>query len=102
MTENIVQFPEDKPPKFMIGPMTSWPVVIEGRLIPGLTAWEEGDKTFVCVADRMAISVPNVNAYDVCYIVAQALAVGAGYNDAGAETKDRPFARMCAEITTPP
>lgn len=98
MTENVIEFPEDKPPQFMIGPFKSYPVVIEGRKIPRLEAWEEGENTFILVDGRICISVPNKHAYDVCFITATALAVGSGYSHIGAETKDRCFAPQCSEI----
>lgn len=98
MTDNITEFPKEEPLEFMMGVMKYCPVIIEGRKIPGLQAWKEGDKTFILVDDRIAISVPNESAYEVCYIVATALAVGAGYTHIHAKTKDRCFAPLCAEI----
>ncbi len=102
MTDNVHQFPPpEKAPEFMIGPFTEYRVVIEGRLIPNLTAFREGDDVVLVIDHRLSISVPADRAYDVCWLVANAMAVAAGYPCLSSDNKDRPFAPQCAEIKTP-
>lgn len=98
LSHNVTQFPETKAPDFMMGAMKKYPVIIEGRKIPGLQAWKEGERTFILVDDRIAVSVLNECAYDVCFIVASALAIGAGYANIHSENRDRCFAPICSEI----
>jgi hypothetical protein len=69
-------------------------VIVEGRAIPLLTGWEEGEEVFLCVDGRMAIPVRKQDATQIAWFVANAMAISAGFPCLGAETKDRPFAPM--------
>lgn len=101
MTDNITKFPSTGAPEFLVGPFEEYRVVVEGRMIPKLTGFREGERTVLIVDRRMSISVPNDIAYDVALLVAEALAVGAGYSHLGAENKsERPFAPRSMEITS--
>lgn len=91
--DNIVKFPPRDAPEFLVGPFREWRVVVDGRMIPGLTGCRDGDDRTCLVLDhRFGLTVPNEYAYGVASFVANALAIGAGYPWYGAETKDRPFA----------
>lgn len=95
-TDNITQLHQE--PQWIIGPFETYHVVINGRLIPNLTARRRGEKTSITVDGRITITVPNETAYQVAAFAADVLAIGAGYSHAGAESKDRPFAPRVAEI----
>lgn len=100
---NVTDFPPPAaPPELLIGPFEYWQVVVGGRAIPRLTGFREGD-TMTCfvVDDRFACSVPNEVAHSVAYVIAQALAVGAGYSHAGADSKDHPFAPIATSLGDP-
>lgn len=99
MPDNVTQFPKQgAAPDFMIGPFTEHCVVIEGRLIPNLTAYHEGENTVLVVDRRFSITVPKDRAYDVAWLVANAMAVGAGYPCLSSESKERPFAPQCTQL----
>jgi len=98
MADNVMQFPEQKPPEFIIGPFAENRVVIEGRLIPHLTVTREGDKTGLVIDNRLSISVPNDLAYSVCWLLANAMAVAQGYPCLSSESKDRAFAPLCTKL----
>lgn len=101
MGDNVAQFPPPKgPPEWMIGPFEEWRVVIEGRAIPYLTAFREGsDHTCIVVDNRFTVSFPNELAYQAAWLLANAIAVGAGFPWLGAESRDRPFAPKCSAIS---
>ena len=79
-------------------------VEIEGRIIPRLTAIRVGDGSIGLVVDgRFGATFPNEGIADqAAWLIAQALAVGAGYSSLGAETKDRPFAPRSMKIDAKP
>jgi hypothetical protein len=91
---SVVDFPEPpKQPDLLIGPFTYHKVVVDGRAIPRLTGYPNGDDMTTLIVDaRFAIDVPNNIASSVAWLVANALAVGEGYPHLGALTKDMPFA----------
>jgi hypothetical protein len=87
-------------PEWIIGPFEENRVVVEGRMIPGLTAHRQADGRVTLIVDRrFMVDFPSDEvARQAAWLVAQALAIGAGYSHLGAEGKDRAFAPMCAEI----
>lgn len=97
---DVLQFPEKKdgPPDFIIGPFEENRVVLEGKLIPKLTAQREGDNISLCLDNRLSIAVPKEAAYDVAWLVANAMAIGAGYPCFTADRKTEAFAPGCSEI----
>lgn len=97
--DNVSQFPpRDGAPEFMIGPFTENRVVIDGRLIPKMTAWREGDKIWICLDNRLSTHFPSEWGWNAAWLAATAMAIGAGYPCITAESKDRPFAPQCSEI----
>lgn len=94
----ILNFPESKPCDPLVGPFTEYRVVVEGRLIPNLTGWKEGDQTWLSVDRRFAISVPHELAHQVAWLLANAMAVASGYPWLGAESKQQPFAPKVTEL----
>ena len=96
---DVLEFPKpDGPPEFIIGPFEEYRVVIEGRLIPKLTAFREGDDICLVLDNRLSISVPKSRAYDIAWLVANALAIGAGYACITSDEKIKPFAPNCGEL----
>lgn len=86
--------------KDMFGPKNAGhQIIVEGRAIPGLTGWVEGDEVFLCIDNRMTVPVRKQDAQQVAWFVANAMAVASGYAFVGAETKDRPFAPLVSGIT---
>lgn len=77
----------------MIGPRSvGYQAIIEGRAIPGLTLYEEGEDVSLVLDNRLSITVPRDMAHQVAWFAATALALGQGYSHIGGQTKDRPFA----------
>ena len=67
--------------------------VVDGREIPRLTVYERSDKEITILLDRrFAIDVTRELSGCICWMIANALAIGEGYPFLGAETKNRPFA----------
>lgn len=67
-------------------------VIVDGRVLPIITAWAEGEEVCLCVDNRLSTNIPKEYAYSVAWIIGQAMAVASGYSSLSAETKDRPFA----------
>lgn len=100
--ENVVSFPKQEkadPLDFILGPVVVNHVVVEGRVIPGLTAQRNANGTVGLIIDgRMCVDFPPDIAKNAAWLLAQALAVGAGYTHSGAESKERSFAPQVAHI----
>ena len=91
--DNIIRLPpNEQPPEFLIGPFKVWRVQIDGRIIPRLTAFHDGDKIALVVDNRFSASFPYADAYLAASLIAHAIAIGEDYSHLGADTKDRPFA----------
>jgi hypothetical protein len=90
------------PPSLLIGPFTEYCVVVEGRDIPGLTGYPDGDKIALVVDRRFSASFAPEDAHQAAWLIAQALAIGAGYPWLGATSKNQPFAAQAMELKTPP
>jgi hypothetical protein len=100
MDSTIHEFPAPpKQPDLLVGPFEEWRVMVEGRIIPRLTGHRQEDGRITLIVDRrfMADFAPDV-ARQAAWLIAQALAVGAGYPWLGATSKDKPFAPQAAEI----
>ena len=93
----ITQLQNDSP-SLLVGPFQEWRVVVEGRSIPRLTGFHDGNKIALVVDGRYSASFSEADARCAAWLIAQALAIGAGYSNLAAETKDRPFAPQIAEI----
>lgn len=99
---DVVNFPpRAERPELLVGPFSYHKVVVDGRAIPRLTGCPHGpDETTLIVDGRFMIDVPNSLAHQVAWLVANALAVGAGFSHLGATSKDAtPFAPQIAEIS---
>lgn len=85
-------------PELLIGPFEAYKVVVEGRAIPNMTGFKEGDKTFLILDNRLSIGVPHDLAPTVAWFAANAMAIGQGYTHLGATSKDAsPFAPQITE-----
>lgn len=86
----------------MVGPFEEFRVIVEGRLIPRLTAYKDGEKIGLVVDNRFSVSLSERDARSVAWLVANALAIGSGYSHIGAMNKDQPFAPIGQELSCPP
>lgn len=98
MDDNVSQFPKKEPLDPLVGPFEYYKIVVEGRAIPGLSGYHDGDMVGLVLDHRLSISVPRELAHQVAWFAANAMAIGAGYSHLGAESKDRPFAPQCIEL----
>lgn len=99
MTNNVVELPKPpEQPPLLIGPFQEWRVQVEGRIIPRLTGFHDGDKIALVVDHRFSASFSEADARQAAWLIAQALAIGEGYPSLGAATKQRPFAPLGSEI----
>jgi hypothetical protein len=101
---NVVNLTEPRDPYgFMVGPFEYHRVIVEGRAIPNLTAHRDGPGQIALVIDhRFSVTVPADLGESVAWLIANAMAIAAGYPSMNAETKDRPFAPRCAELSEIP
>lgn len=98
--DNLMPFPERLvTPDLLIGPFQTFKVRVEGRVIPRLTGSPCGDKIELVVDGRFGATFSKEDAYQVAWLIGQAMAVGDGYSHLGAETKSRPFAPQAMEIS---
>ncbi|WP_162685481.1 hypothetical protein [Roseovarius amoyensis] len=75
-------------------------VIVEGRLIPRLTARDRGGDEITIVLDgRFSIDIPRERSGQICWMVANAMAIGAGYPSLSADGADRPFAPRIVGIS---
>lgn len=104
MTDNITQFPSPpEQPDLLIGPFEEYRVVVDGRVMPLLTGFREGDKVWLVVDHRFACGpFDEEGARQAACLAGQAMAVTAGYPHLGAETKEQPFAPRGMALDTLP
>lgn len=100
MSDNVTHFPElPKQPDLLIGPFEEFRVVVDGRLMPLLTGYREGEKIWLVVDHRFACGpFSEEEARQAARLAGQAMAVTAGYPHLGATDKSKPFAPQCAQI----
>lgn len=92
----IIAFPkkEGETETLLFGPFEVWRVLVEGRIIPGLTGYKHAEGTFgLTVDDRFGGTFSDEwNARQAAYLIANAMAIAQGYSFLGAPNKDKPFA----------
>lgn len=71
---------------------------VDGRIIPRLTGYREGDKIVLVVDDRFSASFSEDDARQAAWLIAQAMAVSEGYPHMGATSKEQPFAPQGMQI----
>lgn len=97
--DNVTEFPAPAAqPEFLFAYHEMDRVQIEGRIIPHLTGSRNGDMVTLCVDRRFNVDFPADIARQAAWLIAQALAVGAGYPHLGATSKDMPFAPIATEL----
>lgn len=97
---SITEFPKPpKQPELLCGPFQYHKVVVEGRAIPGLTGFPDGDGFTALIVDgRFSITVPDDYAHRVAWLIANAIAVAKGYPCLSATSKEMPFAPIIGQI----
>jgi len=103
--DNVTALPKrEQPPQpdFLVGPLGSYHVVVDGRVMPLLSGFREGDKYWLVVDRRFACGpFGEEEARQAARLAGQAMAVTAGYPHLGAESKQHPFAPIGSAIDTP-
>ena len=90
---NVTDFPKLPDEEFLVGPFTSYRVVIHGKQIPKLRGHPIGDNDVELVLDgRFSIITDKETSKSVAWMIANAMAIGAGYSSMSADSKDAPFA----------
>lgn len=96
---NVVQMPPSpKRRELLVGPFEQWRVQVDGRIMPRLTGFREGDKIALVVDGRFSASFSEDDAYQAAWLIGQAMAVAEGYAHLGATSKERPFAPQGMQI----
>lgn len=94
---NVIKMPNEQS-DLLVGPIERYAVQVDGRIIPRLTGRPDGDRIMLIVDGRFSASFMPDDATQAAWLIAQALAIGAGYSHLGAETKDQCFAPMGMQI----
>ena len=96
----VTQFPERQPPPpLLVGPFEEWRVQVEGRIIPRLTGFREGETVWLVVDHRFGQPFPNEEtALNAAVLIAQATAIAEGYPSLNATSKEQPFAPIGMDV----
>lgn len=88
----------------LIGPFTTYPVVVDGRIIPRLTGHPLPYGGYELIVDgRFSASFPDEEtARSAAWLIAEATAVAEGYSHLEALTKGRPFAPEVHQLSQVP
>jgi hypothetical protein len=99
MTDSVTPL-HAPPPALLVGPFEEWRVLVQGRVVPNLTGHKYDDGRVALTVDRrFGADFPNEEiASQAAWLIANAMAVSAGYPSMEAENKDRPFAPKGMEI----
>lgn len=64
-----------------VGPFSVWKLKLDGYRVPMLTGREDENGMFhLCLDERFGIEIPKQHAHQVVWLIANALAIGAGYS----------------------
>lgn len=78
----------------LIGPLEHNKVVIDGYTVPMLNGWHKDGKWHFALDNSCSIEVPDELGHPVAWMIANALALGAGYSCFGEKSQPlNPFAR---------
>jgi len=85
----------------IVGPIETYNVKVDGRLIPRLTASPVDETRVELILDgRWSITLNKWDFRPVASMVANALAIGEGYSHLGASNKDMPFAPQVCDLSS--
>ncbi len=95
--DNVTQLPkreELQQEDLLVGPFDHYKVIVDGRVMPHLSGFREGDKVWLVVDHRFACGPFSTeeDARQAARLAGQAMAVVVGYPHLGAESKSMPFA----------
>jgi hypothetical protein len=91
----VIDFPKgENTTELLVGPFEYWAVIVRGRNIPKLTGRHTSDSGINFIVDGRFMGGPfyGEDANQVAWLLAQALAVGAGYSNFEADSKGMRFA----------
>jgi len=93
MTDNVEHLydPESGVVKFGVRP-AGYTAIVDGYEVNRIRVWERGDQITICLDSRFAIDVPRGLSGAVCWMIANAIAIGSGYSHLGADRPGYPFA----------
>lgn len=89
---SVTDFPKVDIPSPLGAKRSGRDVIVDGRVIPGLSGAKVGDSYHITLDGRFGVELPEHLVHPVLSILANALAIGGGYSHAGAELHGRPFA----------
>ena len=94
MDENVTNLRDPDAGVVSFGvPISGYTAVVEGREIPRLMVKERGPSLItICLDRRWEIDVPREHSGSICWMIANALAIGEGYAFLGSPNKNKPFA----------
>jgi len=104
MDEPMFSVEESKTGLESIGPFNEWRIKLDGYRVPKLSGRADSNGVFhLCLDHRFGIEIPEDYAYQVVWLIANALAIGAGYSCFGENSRiANPFqCRMSGISITP-
>ena len=90
--------PSDEPSELLCGPFETYKVVVDGRAIPRLSGYYEGENICLVLDHRWAATFTPDDARQAAWLIANALAIGSGYSHMGAANTDKPFAPLISKF----
>ena len=103
MGDNVTKFPEPpKMPELLCGPFETYRVVVDGKAMPLLSGFKEGNKIWLVADGRFACGpFDEAQAHQAARLAGECMAVMAGYPNLRADTKKQPFAPTIIGIDSP-
>lgn len=91
---DIIKYPE-----LLCGPFEEYRVIVDGRRMPLLTGYKDGDNFWLVVDNRFACGpFDEASAHQAARLAGQCMAICKGYPHLGADTKDQPFAPVVSSL----
>ena len=91
--DNVINMPVKVMPDLLIGPFEKWEVVVDGRKMPLLSGFKEGEKYWLVVDSRFACGpFEEGQAHQAARLAGECMAITSGYPNLRADDKTQPFA----------
>lgn len=104
MTENITKFPDPPAiPELLCGPFDHYDVIVDGKKMPLLSGFYEGEKIWLSVDNRfMCGPFDPQQAHQAARLAGECMAILSGYPNLRADSKEQPFAPTVHQISEVP
>ncbi len=101
--DNVINIPIKDIPDLLVGPFEEWQVVVDGRKMPLLSGFREGEKYWLVVDGRFACGpFEEVQAHQAARLAGECMAIISGYPNLRADNKTQPFAPLVVGLSEVP